>query len=449
MNAPPPTPDTDVLTTDERAELLRLRALLEHRNRQIEAIRRTSDALFSHPSVDAMVRATLDTALNVLRADSGTVYLHDAKSDTLVFRYVVGPMAQKLMGRSIPASQGVVGTVFRTHKATLTGNVEERGDWNSDVDKETGYHTESMMTVPIQRADGDPIGAMQVINARVPFTGRDLEVLQVLCAQAATGIEMARLAQEKAEESKKAEIVHVIGDISHDIKNMLTPILSGVPLLEDMLEEGFVAAVETSNPVPTPLVSARDNYGWMLDGFRNSALQVQARTKEIADAIRGESAPPFFEIVDFGGPCRDVAETLRLTAVQADVKLELELDPELPPVECDRKLIFNALYNLVNNAIPFTPAGGTITIRTASPKPGEECFTFEVEDTGRGMPEHIRERIERGEAPSTKAAGTGLGNRIVMNVIRRHHGDLRVRSREGVGSTFTVTLPLRHKEPEV
>ena len=118
--------------------------------------------------------------------------------------------ADMLMGSSIPATQGgVAWTVFRTHKPDLIGNVALRGDFNSKVDERTGYHTESMMTVPVKRTDGDPIGVMQVLNASVPFTERDLEVLEVLCAQAATGIEHARLVQE----ARKAEIVHVIGDI--------------------------------------------------------------------------------------------------------------------------------------------------------------------------------------------------------------------------------------------
>ena len=59
-------------------------AALAHRERQIEAIRRTSDALFSHPNVDAMIQATLRVAMDVLRADAGTVFLHDPADDTLV-----------------------------------------------------------------------------------------------------------------------------------------------------------------------------------------------------------------------------------------------------------------------------------------------------------------------------------------------------------------------------
>src|SRR5262245_1779563 len=113
-----------------------LRALLEHRNRQIDAIRRTSDALFSHPSVDAIVKATLEIALDVLRADAGTLFLHEPKSDTLVARYVIGGAGEKFIGKAIPASQGISGAVFRTHLPQLTGDVRAHGDFNRDVDRE-------------------------------------------------------------------------------------------------------------------------------------------------------------------------------------------------------------------------------------------------------------------------------------------------------------------------
>jgi signal transduction histidine kinase len=435
----------------DRDELM---ALLVHRDRQIEAVRRTGDALFSHPSVEALVRATLQIALDVLRADAGTVFLHDGKDDSLVFRYVIGAAADQLTGKRIPASQGgVAWTVFRTGKPDLIGDVAKRGDFNRKIDESTGYHTESMMTVPVKRTDGDPIGVMQVLNARVPFTGQDLEVLQVLCSSAATGIEHARLAHE----ARKAEIVHVIGDISHDIKNMLTPILTGVWTLEPMLKRLFdeldairACCPETEtwgNDIARTADVIRYDYGWMLENVLLSAEQVQSRTKEIADAVKGEMAPPFFEETSLNERCEAVARPLKVVADKAGVTLDLDLDRDLPPVEIDRHQIYNALYNLVNNAIPETPAGGSVTLRTRGPQSADdECVTVEVQDTGRGIPEAVRQRLFTDEAISTKPGGTGLGTRIVAGVVRRHNGKITVQSEEGVGSTFTVSLPIRHRD---
>ncbi|MDX1933295.1 MAG: GAF domain-containing sensor histidine kinase, partial [Capsulimonadales bacterium] len=339
---------------------------------------------------------------------------------------------------------------FRTRQPLLTGNVSERKDFNPEIDRETGYHTESMMTVPVKRMDGDPIGVMQMLNARVAFNTRDLEVLEILCNQAATGIEHIRLTQEV----RRSEIVHVIGDISHDIKNMLTPIVTGVRMLEPMLDEYFAGVDRLAERCPEPETwgqemrslaeSVRHDYVWLLDNMVTSAEQVRNRTREIADAVKGEIAPPLFEETDFNELCRTVLAPLKIVAEHGQVRLLSDLDPLLPPVECDRKQMINALYNLVNNAIPFTPPGGSVVLRTRIPESGAEAIVCEVQDTGTGMPEHVRRRLFTDEAVSTTVGGTGLGTRYVGKVIQRHHGLITVRSELGVGSVFTLTIPLRH-----
>jgi hypothetical protein len=119
-------------------------------------MRRTSEALFQHNSVDSMVRQTLNTALEVLGAEAGSLQLYDAQEDSLVFRYVVGPATERLTGYSMPASQGIAGQVFRTGVPDLTEHADQRAGFNPDIDKVSGYHTESMMTVPVKRPEGNP-----------------------------------------------------------------------------------------------------------------------------------------------------------------------------------------------------------------------------------------------------------------------------------------------------
>lgn len=429
-----------------------LSAMLRHRERQIAAIQKTGEALFEQNSVDEMVQSTLQTALDVLQAESGSLLLHDEISDELVFRYVIGPAADKLTGFRMPSSQGIAGRVFGSGESDLVQHAEERADFNRSVDENSGYKTDSMMTVPVKRAGAAPIGVMQVLNSSGDgFDARDLEVLQALCAQAATAIETARLAQA----ARQAQIVNIIGDISHDIKNMLTPIQSGVwtlrPLLDDLFSdlEKIRAACPTTEPLANDieriLATVRDDYGWILEGALEACEQVQARTKEIADAVKGEAAPPFFEECNLNEIAREVLKPLQTVGLNHGVELRLELAKNLPLVECDRKQIYNALYNLVNNAIPETPSGGNVTLRTRreNEPSGAGIQVIEVQDTGKGIPPHVREKLFTDAAVSTKPGGTGLGTRIVAGVVRRHHGTISVSSEEGKGSTFSIRLPLR------
>ena len=86
-----------------------------------------------------------------------------------------------------------------------------------------------------------------------------------------------------------------------------------------------------------------------------------------------------------------------------------------------------------------------MTLRTRGPEADGQLLV-EVEDTGKGIPERVRERLFTDEAISTKPGGTGLGTRIVAGVVRRHNGTITVQSAEGQGSTFSIRLPLRHQQ---
>ncbi|MBV9864619.1 MAG: GAF domain-containing sensor histidine kinase [Abitibacteriaceae bacterium] len=438
-----------MIDNDSAKDSLDLRGKLEHRERQIDAIRAITSALFSQPSVDDMVRETLRVAIEVLEGEAGSVQLHDAATNRLVFRHVIDPSAPALAGESYPVAQGIGGQVFATGIPQLTQRVPEHAAFNRAIDEKTGFHTESMLTVALKRFDGDPFGVMQILNGRRAFDERDLEVLEVLSAQAATAIESAHL----VEQARKAEIANLIGDISHDIKNMLTPIKSGVLTLEPLLDElcAGLATVSDQCPQSEPwgnkiyelLSLVRDDYGWILAAILETTDKLQDRTKVIADVVKGESAPLFFEETNVNEIVEAVLRDLRLVAQTAHITLRQELDPELPRAQLDRQQIYNALYNLVNNAIPETPAGGNITIRTSAPEPAQPFLLIEVEDTGRGIPEPIRSRLFTDAAISSKPGGTGLGTRIVADVVRRHQGNVTVDSEEGKGSKFSIRLPLQ------
>ena len=424
-----------------------LRASLTHRERQIEAIRTISEAIFSQTSLDDLLREALTVAMDTIGAGAGSVQLHDADHDMLVFRYVVGPASEQLQDFAIPTSQGIAGRVFRTGKPDISSDAQGNPDFNREVDSQTGFTTHAMATVPIKRRGASPLGVMQVLNFERQYDIYDVETLEVIAGQVANTIEAARLEQQ----GRKAAMVNFIGDLSHDIKNMLTPIQTGVWTLDPMLREMFDNLERTARNAPPELQThigqatelTRESYEWILQNALDAAERVQTRTKEIADAVKGVSTPPRFERENFNGACEEVIDALRLVAHDAQVELIADLDPALPPVEFDHKQIYNALYNLVNNAIPETPEGGQITLRTRALSPNKSEFLCEVSDTGNGMPPEIRQKLFTDEAVSTKPGGTGLGTRIVGDIVKRHHGTIGVDSELGKGTTFTLLLPLK------
>jgi len=123
------------------------------------------------------------------------------------------------------------------------------------------------------------------------------------------------------------------------------------------------------------------------------------------------------------------------------VTLGVELDPDLPVIVADRGRILQLLGNLLGNALKFTPAGGRV--RIGAEQVGDEA-RISVADTGAGIPpEDLPHLFDRyWQARSSRRAGAGLGLAIARGIVEAHGGRIRAESEVGVGTTFTVTLPL-------
>jgi signal transduction histidine kinase len=140
-----------------------------------------------------------------------------------------------------------------------------------------------------------------------------------------------------------------------------------------------------------------------------------------------------------------VASSLQLQASQKNITLNVELPRDMPnAVEADEALLQQAVYNLVENAIKYTPDGGRVTIRTSS-LPG--YLIFSIEDSGIGIAAddlpRLFEKFYRGKQREARAQhGSGLGLAIVHSIATNHGGRVWVDSVVGKGSTFHLQIPL-------
>jgi signal transduction histidine kinase len=137
---------------------------------------------------------------------------------------------------------------------------------------------------------------------------------------------------------------------------------------------------------------------------------------------------------------RDVVELYQYVAEDSGVELVTRL-PDALPAWMDANRIRQALANLVDNAIKFTPRGGRVRIEASDAEAG---LVICVSDTGAGIPAQdlprIYDRLFRGEK-SRSHRGLGLGLSMVQAVVRAHRGSIEVESRPDAGSVFKVFLP--------
>ena len=140
----------------------------------------------------------MTTSRSILKADACSLMLVDEKKGELIFEVAQGPVAHKLKGGvRIKKGQGIAGQVYETGEPILIEDAYRDQRFNQDFDRMTGYHTRSILCVPLKIQDR-VIGVSQVINKLdgSPFNVEDEETLGLLCASAAIAVENARLHRE-------------------------------------------------------------------------------------------------------------------------------------------------------------------------------------------------------------------------------------------------------------
>jgi heavy metal sensor kinase len=145
--------------------------------------------------------------------------------------------------------------------------------------------------------------------------------------------------------------------------------------------------------------------------------------------------------MDIGAVVRDACDLFQAPAEDKDIKINCDVAGQFNTFG-DHRLIQRMIANLLDNAIKYTPAGGSVDLRVHADK--HETVVLTVRDTGIGISEKDRSRIfERFYRcdPSRSQAGIGLGLSFARAIARAHGGDITVTSELGAGSTFTITLP--------
>jgi sigma-B regulation protein RsbU (phosphoserine phosphatase) len=182
------------------------RRKVERRNRdkhllrcesELQAATRITSALFEHLALDELVVKALQIAIEVVNAECGSILLADPPSKQLIFQYSIGTSPVP-PGTAIPWDQGLAGTVFQSAKPIIIPDAQEDSRHFESVEKLKGYRTRDLVTVPLKRWEGDPIGVLQVMNKREGLlTVEDLAILTIVSAITASSIELHRTMADK------------------------------------------------------------------------------------------------------------------------------------------------------------------------------------------------------------------------------------------------------------
>jgi two-component system phosphate regulon sensor histidine kinase PhoR len=229
----------------------------------------------------------------------------------------------------------------------------------------------------------------------------------------------------KERESYRREF---IGNVSHELK---TPIFSAQGFAETLLD----GALDDDEVNRTFLEKILHNVTRLEHLARDLSAITKIETGEMEMSQETFDLAPLFQ---------EIQDSLELKADEKNITLRTDIADDVSSAYGDEDRIRRVLVNLVDNAIKYTDAGGSVTLQ-AQPHSAEEV-AFRVSDNGIGIPEeHLPRLTERfyrvDKSRSRNEGGTGLGLAIVKHILGAHDRDLRVESTLGEGSTFWFTLP--------
>jgi len=342
--------------------------------------------------------------------------------------------------RKIPVMRGVCGTdAVEKKEAVFVASFEEWQDrypTSASLAADGGYV--SAATLPLL-AEGRAIGVLAFFFTMPVSYDDEYRALLVSVAQhCAQALDRARLFESAQKARADAESANRLKDefvsiVSHELRSPLNAILgwSAMLLRGSLQPEMTTRAVQAVNDNATRQSRLIEE---LLDFSRVTSGRLALVREEIPlrDLIRG------------------VAESLIPETADKGVLLQLS---ELPPIRIDGDLqrLEQVLFNLLGNALKFTPRGGRITVNVERRDNG--TAEIRVTDTGVGIdPEFLPfvfDRFRQGDPTSREHGGLGLGLSIARQVVEAHNGSIRVESGGiGKGSTFIVTLPVLSPQPE-
>ena len=236
----------------------------------------------------------------------------------------------------------------------------------------------------------------------------------------------------------KDEMTTLLGEISHDVKNLLMPVTLGTDLLDSEISDLYRKLPEVE---AVKMEASRRICNDVVSLLRETIMRLQQRSKSIADYVKVQSLPLRF------APCQvvliveSVVKMLDLLAREKSIVWSFEGLDELPPIVADEARLYSLFYNLLHNAIAAVSAGGSIRIRGRAESETHD-IVLTVEDTGAGMSPQVCASLFTPGSISRKVGGTGLGTKIVKDAVDAHGGTISVHSEEGRGTTFSIRLPI-------
>ena len=427
--------DVAILQTmaDQVAIAIENARLLEaerRRGAELEALRQASLHVTSSLDPQPVLEAIIEHALRLVSADNTHIFLYDGEELTFGAAMWAGGFQREPY--ATPRINGLTHMVARTGRQVVIPDVDVHPLFR---DRRWGG---AVAGFPL-RFGRDVCGVMNVAFEQPhPFTESELNVLELLADQAAVAIHNARMHQQVRAHvdelavalAQQEELDRLKGEFVQNVSHELRLPLALIRGYAEMLDEGDLGELHPDQQHPVAVIARRSR-------------MLSELVEDITLILGAETRPPEWSPIALDEMARTAVEEFRIRTDETGLVLQSDI-ADVAPVAGSLTYLRRVLDNLLNNAVKFTPEGGTITVRIR--QAGEEVM-LEVRDTGIGIPADQLARIfdrfyQVDGSIRRRYGGVGLGLALVKELVDLHNGRVMVESQLDVGSVFTVILPV-------
>lgn len=388
----------------------------EHKLERYQRLIQISQDLASTLDLNTLLKQIVRAAAELIDAEHASILLYDQGKRELYYEAATNleqPLSHDL---SVPVDASIAGWIVTHRQSLILSNATLDSRYYGRVAEVLHSQATSLLGVPMITKD-KVVGAIEAINKRDgKFTQEDQEILVILGTQAALAIENSRLFQQS----------DLIAELVHELRTPLASLNTATALL---LRSELPA--EQRERVSEILYTEITRLAEMTDSF--------------LDLARLESGRAIFNFtsVDPGILIKECADFMFADVQKNQLTLHVILPDELPHIWADQDKLKQVLINLISNAIKYNQPNGSISV---SAHVDTHYLEINVSDTGSGIsPDNMPgmfQKFYRAPGNENATTGTGLGLSICKRIIEAHHGTISLQSEPGMGSTFTIRLPL-------
>ncbi|MDQ4076451.1 MAG: ATP-binding protein [Chloroflexota bacterium] len=420
--------------TQEREQAL---AELREQNETIETINHIGRLLAAELDLEKVVQAVTDAATELTDAQFGAFFYNviDESGESYRLYALSGVPREAFEQFPLPHNTKLFGPTFRGERVIRLDDVTQSpyfGKSPPHYGLPAGHlPVTSYLAVPVISRSGEVLGGLFLGHAEAGiFTERDEHLVEGLAAQAAIAMDNARLYEEAQQAVRLRE--QFLGVASHELKSPLTTIKGYTDLL--------LRRTDHSNGSNGSSEQALRIYRVI----QKEALRLNEMIDLLLDLSHVQSGRLQLERkpLDIAGLVHQLVETLHPTLEEHVV--EVVGTDEVILLSGDHLRLEQVLRNLIANAVKYSPDGGRICVHLQR---FDHHVRVIVSDQGMGISAddlpHIFEQFYRAtNSAQREISGTGLGLYVVRHIVEAHGGTIEATSEPGLGSTFTVTLPL-------